>query len=343
MPEPCTCTILRASAQLEALRPSWNVLWRSDPRATPFQHSCWLLPWWRQFGGADPLAVIIWHSGQPIALLPFYVHRGPGSSQRRLLLIGAGTSDYLDGIFAPECILEHVRGAVHLLKREAGWDALDATQLRRESPLFRALKQEPDAVAFAATRCSRMPAVRVDDLPTKIRRNVMYYRNRAARVGRLEFATAGASDWPAFFQSLVRLHAARWKQHGKPGVLADPCVLAWHREAIPLLQANGLLRLSTLRLNGDDIAVSYSLADPIVRPHRALYVYITAYSPGHADLRPGSLLLGYAIERAAEEGIETIDMLRGEEPYKRIWHAEPVPTYGFSLPREANQAKSLAA
>lgn len=341
-PDHCRYAVLRTSPQLESFWASWNVLWRRDPRANPFQHSSWLLPWWRQFGGSDPRAVIISRAGQPIGLLPFYIHHSPGSRQRRLLLLGAGTTDYLDGLFAPECTPEHAQNAIHLLQQEGGWDALDATQLRPESPLFRALKQEPRAVAFPATRCSRMPAVRVADLPTKIRRNVMYYRNRAARLGTLEFSTAGAADWPTAFQSLVRLHASRWKRKGKPGVLADPCVLAWHREAIPLLQSNGLLRLSTLRLNGEDIAVSYSLADPVSRTHRALYIYITAYSPDHADLRPGSLLLGYAIERAAEEGIETIDMLRGEEPYKKIWHAKPVPTYGFSLPCAA-QAQPQAA
>lgn len=68
-----------------------------------------------------------------------------------------------------------------------------------------------------------------------------------------------------------------------------------------------------------------------------------ASSPDHADLRPSSLLLSYVIEKAAEEGIEVIDMLRGEEPYKRIWHADPVPTYKFSMPRVAHHAQPLAA
>lgn len=343
MPEACDYTVLRATPRLEAFRSAWNLLWRRDSHATPFQHSSWLLPWWRQFGGSDPRAIVISRAGRPIGLLPFYIYRSPGSSGRRLLLLGAGTTDYLDGIFAPECTSEHAGCAVHLLQQEDGWDALDVTQLRPESPLYRALKQESGAVALTGARCSRMPAVRVPDLPTKIRRNVMYYRNRAARLGKLEFVTAGAADWHTAFESLVRLHASCWKRRGKPGVLADPCVLAWHREAIPMLQSAGLLRLSMLRLNGEDIAVSYSIADPAARPHRALYIYITAFSPEHADLRPGSLLLGYAIENAAEEGIEIIDMLRGEEAYKKNWHTEPVPTFGFSLPRTGHHAQPVAA
>ena len=81
-----------------------------------------------------------------------------------------------------------------------------------------------------------------------------------------------------------------------------------------------------LRLNDEAIAALYSLIDP-KRAGRAQYFYITAYSPEHADLRPGTLLIAYAVEHAANEGVETIDMLRGDESYKQIWHMEKVPTW----------------
>ncbi len=42
-------TILRTTAELEALVPEWRTLWLQDPSATPFQCPEWLLPWWRQF------------------------------------------------------------------------------------------------------------------------------------------------------------------------------------------------------------------------------------------------------------------------------------------------------
>lgn len=32
--------------------------------------------------------------------------------------------------------------------------------------------------------------------------------------------------------------------------------------------------------------------------------------------------MALAMEHAAEEGVETIDMLRGEEAYKKLWHVE---------------------
>jgi len=91
------------------------------------------------------------------------------------------------------------------------------------------------------------------------------------------------------------------------------------------------------------IAVAYSLADSTGRAHRAQYFYLHTYSPDYAELRPGTLLLAFAMERAAEEGIEAIDLLRGDEAYKQLWPSEPVPTLGFALPSKELEHASQAA
>ena len=171
-----------------------------------------------------------------------------------------------------------------------------------------------------------MPAVTIADLPQKIRRNAMYYRNRARRCGRLELVQADESNCKSIFEELRGLHTSRWKTRGEDGVLVDRRVINWHREAIPLLLRAGLLRLMALKLNEEFIAVLYSLIDR-ERDGRVQYFYITAYSPEHSELRPGTLLIAYAIEHAANEGVATIDMLRGDEGYKQIWHMEKMPTW----------------
>jgi len=55
---------------------------------------------------------------------------------------------------------------------------------------------------------------------------------------------------------------------------------------------------------------------------------------GHSDLRPGTVLIALATEHAAREGVRTIDMLRGDEGYKKFWHMERTPTLGFVRYRE---------
>jgi CelD/BcsL family acetyltransferase involved in cellulose biosynthesis len=328
--------ILRDTAALEAIEPQWRALWDSDPLATPFQTPEWLLPWWRHFGQPELTAVAIHRDGKLTGLLPFYIYREPGSGQRQLLLIGAGTSDYLDGVFAPECTPNDILRAIDFLRSSVSWDLASLTQLRTGSRLLQALTSH--AGRFPTESCWHMPAVPASELPATIRRNVTQRRNRARRTGSLEYTLARASTCVTDFEFLVRLHNERWQTRGQGGIFHDPRVLAWHREAVPLLASRNLLRLFSLRHNGETIAAMYCLADSPLRATRSLYVYIPAFSPRFAKLSPGTLLLAHAVDQSAAEGIQTIDLLRGHEGYKQLWHMEPAPTFGCEVPRHLPSA-----
>ena len=312
------------------------------------------MPWWGQFGSDELCAVVMERDGKAIGFLPFYVYEDPAARKRQLLPLGVGTTDYLDGIFAQECTTEEIGEAVEFLLDQVEHDEFCATQLPGKSRLLAAVQKrseireqraenrdhgaesrEPGAsgegriFVSEAEGCSRMAAVRMAELPQKIRRNAMYYRNRAQRGGTLELVEADASNWKQIFEELRRLHRERWQTRGEDGVLVDERVVEWHREAIPLLLRAGLVRLMALRLNDEVIAVLYSLIDPVRAgaDGRTQFFYITAYSPEHAELRPGTLLIAFAVERAANEGVATIDMLRGDEGYKQIWHMVKTPTF----------------
>lgn len=335
--------MLRSSEELRAIATEWEDLWRSDPAATPFQHPVWLLPWWRQFGQEELRTVAIYHEGEVVGLLPFY--SCPVSDERHLLLLGVGTTDYLDGLFAPQCTSEQICEGLRTLRTAGGWDVAYVNQLQQSSRLLGALQAGKIATrGISSDSCWRMPAARIPDLPQKIRRGAMYYRNRANRAGNLELSWADASNVLEWFDTFERLQHERWQASGKRGVLADERVVQWHREALPGLAMAGVLRLYALRLNGEVIAMLYALLDPPERRQRSLYVYLPAFSMRHAHLRPGTLMLAYAAEQAADDGVQTIDLLRGNEPYKQMWHAEGVATHGFEFaPLRQQSPSELAA
>ncbi len=335
-----TIRSLRSTGQFEALASALLDLWTSDPHATPFQHPAWLIPWWHHFGQPDLRLVTICESETLLAVLPLYIYKDPASGERQLLLVGAGTSDYLDGLVSPRCTVPQIVAALDSLHEDPAWDVAHFTQLRPLSLLWQALERlaagpEPHGsiTPYPGEPCSYCPAVSIADLPRKVRSDVRYFRNSAIGQGALELTLATADDAQQVFNNLVRFHTDRWQQAGEAGVLADPAVLAWHREALPLLAAQGLLRLATLRLAGESIAVLYSLIDPPSRAHRRQYFYLMGFSTEHAALHPGTLLTALAIEHAAAEGVETIDMLRGGETYKQFWHVNPAPTFGFAVRR----------
>ncbi|HVV45973.1 MAG TPA: hypothetical protein VHC72_12245, partial [Bryobacteraceae bacterium] len=215
--------IIRTTPELDAFGPAWSALWREDPRATPFQSPEWLLPWWRQFQQPELRAVVMMDEGRPAGFLPFYIYREPGTGERQLLLLGAGTTDYLDGVFSAACGIEGVRMALDLLVAEGGWSSLHTSQMRPDSVLLRTLACAHDLAVerFESESCLRMPARRISELPAKIRRNATYYRTRAIRMGKLELSTADESECKGSFETLRRLHTERWALRGEAGVLAD--------------------------------------------------------------------------------------------------------------------------
>ena len=339
--------------ELTALAPAWAEVWARDANATPFQHPAWLLPWWRQFGPDGNLQAIVLYNENATpehlcGLLPTYMYpkaaHEPGAGarhllSRHLLLLGAGTSDYLDGIFDSNAApTELAAAALRIAVREMSeWGTLDFVQLRKTSALLAAARSFFPTDTFMETDaepCSLIDTA--DELPPKLAANVRRYRRRAEADCPLVVTVAATPEEAlVFFDELVRLHSERWEARAAPGVLADPRVRAHHHEAIPALFAAGLLRifrLSQQSTQNEGLGVLYALADPRTRPVRKLYLYLIGVDTRFAAWSPGTLLLHAVWEHARAEGIAHLDLLRGGEAYKHLWGATPQST--LALRRE---------
>ena len=321
---------LRTTEALEALAPEWLALWQQSPTAKPFQRPEWLLPWWHHFAQPDLCAATVHKNGNLLGVLPFYTYFDSDRNEQQLLLLGAGTSDYLDGIFASACTPAHIREALQHITASTAYDTAHLTQLLPHSPLYAAVQHLGSPYPGEPT--SHCPAQAIANLPRKVRAEVLYFRNAALGKGKLHLRLATAATCAADFETLIALHTASWQERYEPGVLADPAVLAWHREAIPHLLAVDALRLYTLDLDGEPVAALYALIDPPC-PNRTAYFYLIGHAPQHGTFKPGTLLTAMASEHAATEGVTTIDMLRGNETYKKFWHVTKTPTFGVAIPR----------
>jgi CelD/BcsL family acetyltransferase involved in cellulose biosynthesis len=323
--ETLVAPIADASA-LVRLQPEWARLWSRCPRASAFLAPQWLLPWWRHLGQGTlaSLAVRSTADGELVALATMYIYRHPLTGVRHLFPIGIGTTDHLDVLVRPgweDAALDAI--LAHFADRD-DWDVLEFPQLRGDSPLLRAplppgwrrelVDGEPSPL-LSLHGATALP------LPKAMAQNLRTARHRAARAGRVTYELADASSLPAALDALAALHASRWSDRGESGVLADPAVQSFHREAAPALLAAGLLRLHVLRLDGAIVAVLYALADPPSCSERRHSYYLGGFDPRHRALSPGSLLVAHAIEQALAEGAVAFDFLRGAEAYKYRWGA----------------------
>lgn len=326
---------LTTLTELESLGPAWWDLWRRCPGATPFQSPAWLLPWVRCFKPAEVWTLAVSGEQGLAALAPFFTP-AEASSARKLLLLGTGNTDYLDVLIAPEhrpdalaAILRSVR------ERRPDWDICELHQLRAASPLWEFDRPGDEMLRRSTTR-DVCPVLELPDgagsledcLPPEQWRKWRYYQRRAERAGTVMIETARAENWEELFDALLRLHQARWGARELPGVLADNAVQAFHRAVAAALLAEGMLRLSALRLDGRIIAAFYGMCHA-----RRTYYYLGGFDPQFKKLSPGMLVVGQAIDAALREGCVEFDFLRGAEPYKYAWGARDRPTFTLCLQR----------
>ena len=312
--------IVNDEAALSALEPEWRELWERDPTATPFQSPAWLVPWVRTFAGPDWLVAAMRRRGRLMAVLPLFcvddVHG------RRLMSMGAGISDYGDGVFDPEVGCEEASMLIMALN---DWPAIELLQIPRESPLLTAAAPRGwSDYQCPAEPCPVIPLPAV--LSSGMRQNLRYYRGRVER-NEIKHALLSSRDGalPAL-ECLFALHGARWESRGSPGVLSNEKVRCFHRQAVPALADAGLLRMHVLHRRGTPIAVGYMLT-----AKARAYDYITGSDPDLAALGLGTVLIGCAIQAAAEEGVREFDFLRGREDYKYRWGARDRPTFARRL------------
>ncbi len=284
-----------------ALAEEWQALWARCPEATPFQSPHWLLPWWRVFGTGMPRVALERHGGAIVGILPLYVL----PSERKALPIGAGTTDYLDGLGDLTPLLPAV------VERLAS-DAVDQIELIEAPPWSRLL--ELPGVAWSPS--SPCPVLTLPDIPSGIRRKLRMNRNRADRAGGWTVEARTADMLDQSLDTLIQLHQNRWTAQGEPGVLADPAVLAFWRDAAPGLLAAGLMRLHVLRVGGVVAAAIMALLSP-----GRIYFYLSGYDTAQSFVSPGTLLLGAMLEQAIAEERTEAHFLRGQESYKYAWGA----------------------
>jgi len=305
--------------EMEALVPDWIGLWQRVPGATPFQSPHWLLPWWRQFGTGMPRIFTARAEQRLIGVLPLYELHEPGCV--KLLPIGISVSDYIDALADPA--YPDVTDVLIAASCDIpGWQECHLPDLPPDSALSRAAAPSGLAETRQSGPCCPVLALPSDPadlatvVPRKTLRDVRQAHARSETVGSVVLDTADLDTIDLALDDLFRLHEERWHQRGEAGVLADPVVRAFHRDAARAFCEAGILRLYRLQIGGTVVGVYYGF-----QHGGNAYAYLGGFDPEMTRLSPGAQLLDHAIRAALAEGVREFHFLRGGESYKYAWGA----------------------
>ena len=301
--------------------PEWRVL-AVAAGAPPFCGPDWLIAVHEHLGRGEPRLVLVRRQGRLLALGAFAALAGP---RPLLTFLGAGGSDYATVLTDPDCGVSQERLVAAVLDAvvdEVPGALLDLEQVRVGDLLLEAVDTWAAGREYSVRRLQqavvaslRLPdtlAEHEESLGRHARHEERRQWRRLAGAGALEVVDDLLADRPV--ADVVEELAAVDRAHPHAELRRQP----WAGESGRLLAQvlstapRAVVQLTGIRVDGLLVAYTLCFAGP-----RALHGYLQSYRAAFAAYGPGALLLLRVRRRAVGSGYRELDLLRGEEDYKR--------------------------
>ncbi len=309
----------------DALVAEWDALAARDSDATVFQRARWLGRWESVLGAQRELRTRTFRrDGDLVGVLCetrelLRLPSGPGELLR--LAGGDEVTDYLGPVAAPDDREAVADAYVAALAGDRGWDEIVLGGLAADtgwSALFgdaavrhglTVVRDDVEAVCPQVDLTGGLGAY-LARLSGRMRNELTRKARKLARDGgSFEIHTYAPSDTLQGIEDF--LTQVQSGGDDKAAFFGRPEMQQWFRALADEYAADATLRVHRLDIGELNAAMTVSLVDA-----RTWGLYNSSFDPRLAALAPGMVLVWELIERAADEGCTTFDLLRGDEPYK---------------------------
>lgn len=311
---------------------AWNELIARVPEATVFQTAQWqqaVLGWPQRLDRLVLLAV--WRGSRLIGILPLQSARGA-----RVESAGAIVSDYLDPLVDPAFEETAWRSILGFLREQPSMSAsLTLRNLRPESSCRATLARIAPAEGFTVREQAhgsscllKLPRTWQEYLASlksgdrkELRRKVAKAESQAGAVLDPKTDAQGNLERARRIFSLIEASG------GTRGIKCRWIFRGLLESSGAALAERQWLRVFSLRLLGQPSAGIITFR----APNNGLMGWATAYPDADKTWSPGIVAFAMMIRSAIEEGIEYIDLLRGDCDYKSRLGAVTRPLYQMTL------------
>lgn len=299
-------------AEFDKLRADWNFVYTVDRYAHVFLSWAWL----RSFLPTTPYRWLVLickpdEDTAPVAFLPITIETRRFNTLRTLRLGSAPTADFTGFLALPEYEEESLVSLADYIQTQLSWDRFwlrDVLDPRLD--IFKNRFVEHSDAVEETDRIScpylPLPADWNEYLPTSLgRRTREHLRRRLRQIENLDgfqSVQINSTNVAGEVDTLLRLWQARW------GLATQE-----YRALLLNCFENGCLHLIALKQGSNPIA---SIAGFVDEQRRTFYYFISGYNEDYAKYSPGRVIVGYSIRFAIENGFQTYDFLRGDDPYK---------------------------
>jgi CelD/BcsL family acetyltransferase involved in cellulose biosynthesis len=270
--------------------------------------------------GAEPLLLLLREDTTLRGIVPLAIERR--LTHVRVTLLGGGAgSDRVDLLAARGC-------EAACADRFLGWLAesfgpqgfvLELRDVPGTSPIWAAIHraglERSQPLALVPHEIHPVPYVDLQEHGPRTSASLAKHRRWLEHRCRLRIDVLhDTAEVVSAFDTLTSLLRARWQGHGG-SALDHPRAQRFHRRVLPLLVAEGRLRMIRLSADMRPIAVYYGLA-----AGKWSGYYLAGYDREWAGrIHLGQVTLATAMDLMAQEGATEFDFLKGAEPTKYTW------------------------
>jgi CelD/BcsL family acetyltransferase involved in cellulose biosynthesis len=204
------------------------------------------------------------------------------------------------------------------------WDVAQLSQIPLESPTLEMLPRLAREAGLEAGIWSAPAAPYISmtggwdrylaSLSSGHRGNLRNRRRRLEAMGPVAMETVSEGDLVTALDDGFRIEAAAWKGANSTAISSQPDVAKFYRRLAERASKLGWLDLKFLTVGGRRAAFGYSLLFK-----KRLFVLKEGYDPLYADGSPFLLLFGMMLEDAHRRGLDSVELLGEEEPWKARW------------------------
>ena len=319
-------------ADAEPYAAAWNCM----SRGVPFRRWEWLSSWWKHYGGGERelMLLFVFHDETLVAVAPWYMETGSARGRViRMLGDGEVCTDYLSMLRTPEWS-DAVGEAIANWLIDAEWDLMHLSGVAASDSATASLAAHLIDEGCKVYRQPGPNCWRIElpnEWDTFLQSQSKSHRKQIRRADKRSLASGAVThrivssldaSFPAAWQALVELHQSRRQSLGQPGCFSSDAFALFLKEAVEKLLPAGAVELHLLETAGGPLAAELHFVGNDV-----VYAYQAGIDPNATDEEPGRLMNIAVIRRAIEMERRSFDFLRGDEPYKPHWRAEPQPLH----------------
>lgn len=318
---------------LRQLGAVWNPLLSQSRSDSIFLTWEWVFNWWQVYGQRKELCVLVLRdqNGDIIAIAPFYVRKEKvlkSFSTHEVRFLGTGedvSPDYLDLIIMKDREEEAIDAFMKYISRKDGWDVLNLTDMLSTSISYAILKKaaSDNGLIVERSECASCPYIQlpsswdeyIEGLSTNMRYNVRRrMRNLEKNFKTRYFIWQDIEGLQNAMERLAFLHNKRWEEKSSIHSFSSKEYNAFHQAVAKEFVPKGWLQLSCLELDGEIVGILYDY-----RYKNKIYYYQGGFDPSFYKYSLGLVLRAYVIQKAIEDGIKEIDLLKGGYDHKYKW------------------------